>query len=95
MFDVYLDYIFAFSLNMTDHRNDTQHGYNLIGYVLQLLMQMRHTDNRHIIANADVYLSAMSVSKAAYSFEVLVFPYPLIFSIMVLVGHISNGVVSK
>lgn len=41
-------------------------------------------------SNANVYLSTLRVSKAGYPLQVLVFPYTLIFSILVFVVHIRS-----
>ena len=53
-------------------------------------MEIVNTNNRHVIVNANVNLSTLSVSEAGYPLQVLVFPYTLIFSILVLVVHIRS-----
>ena len=90
MLNFYLYYIFAFSLYMTDGRNYSEHSYNFIGDILQLLMQMRHTNNRHIIVNSDIHLSTLSVCKAAHPLEIVVFPDSLIFYFLAFDIHIRS-----
>lgn len=61
---------------------------NLVRNILQLLMEIVNANHSQIIVNANIYLSALSVSKAGHPFQVFVFPYTLIFSILVFVVHI-------
>lgn len=60
---------------------------NLVRYILQLLMEIINANNSHVIVDTNVNFSTLRVSEAGYPFQVLVFPYTLIFSILILVVH--------
>ncbi len=66
LLNVNLDYVFPITLYMADRRDDTQHRHNLVGNIFQQLMQMRNTNVRHIIVNANIYLSTLRISEAAH-----------------------------
>ncbi len=53
-------------------------------------MEIVNTNNSHVIVDTNVNFSTLRVSEAGYPLQVLVFPYTLIFSILVLVVHIRS-----
>ena len=63
---------------------------NLVRNILQLLMKIVHANNSQIIVNANIYLSALSVSKAGHPFQIFVFPYTLMLNVLIFLIHIAK-----
>lgn len=85
-----LNNILALHDKMICFRKNTCIIDNLVGYILQLFMEIVNANNSQIVINANIYLSPLGVSEAGYPLQVFVFPYTFMLNVLILLIHIAK-----
>ena len=55
--------------------------------ILQLSMKILYANHGQVIIDTNINLSTLSISEAGYPFQVFVFPYALMFNVLILLIH--------